>query len=503
MAASLKMQSKIMRLWLYPSVVECSTKSRCVHLIREISFALVGERLKADMFLVNRSTIDMSLLRFFVTCQLLSDDSTPVPYRGLRIGLFCIEVEGLERPYQVLFSSQDDILVDFIIRGATTDQLIATGQLSLEDTSCNYNLLGSSTWHAVLAKLLDDNRQILRNEFKDALRKNKEKMYRLNICIDTYSNIGHALQNEIGPLLLANKKLNIKYGLVARKVGPYNLKQFIDYSDTRIDHLNAVDQIYAASSGIYIYRNCLIPTGSNPRLGIYASYKLSGSHDSQIGRRARYLRRNLLQYDEVIYVSPRIDHKRGVCINQDLLITSFIHNIAAKAITCDRKVVILLEKLWFANNSHTRDHNKFVDDIISSHKNLYQSSITFLSLPRLHLHEKLYALRAASAFIGAGGANFCTFFDWQGCEVPALIYGDYNLMIKGRYFDEYLHSRFTYNKIAGRYVLFGDSIGPNEQSSNYSISDLQITFGVRSLATFIMKKYEDRQFRHTQTSSSK
>jgi len=478
-------------LWVSPAAIELKNEKSCIRLIQDAAFELTKEPINSSLFVFNGLYVDMSLFRFLIMWKILSREPILLHSYGPKIGLFCIEIEGLERPYQVFFYSRDNILVKFVVRGATTDQLIATGTLYLDDNSNLIHFTGSSSWHTILSSLFKANIGILCDEFKSKFQNNIIGANKWKICVNTYSNIGHALRNEIGPLLLTNMKLNIKEHLIARTPGPYNLEKFFNCDEKKKLQLGKSGLIFTIEDGIHIFRNCLIPTGSNPSLGIYASYKLTGVKDAKISHRAKKLRNYFSKYDEVVYLSPRLDHKRGICINQELLISSFIQKIGQNATVCNRKVMIVFEKLWYTSSRQAKDHNRFVSSLILKHKKLHRNHLAISCIPRLELHEKLYVLRIMSAFIGAGGANFCTFFDWQGNETPGIIYGDYNLLIKGMYFRVFMHSMLTDTKIAGRYVLFGENLDVNDGSTkDYAISNLQINSGVQGLIDFIMTKHE-------------
>jgi len=475
-------------LWRLPSVKYLKTKEESIGLIEEITNALGIEEVNYNNYVINEKSVDISLLRFFIMCKILSGESRSINEYQPKIGVFCIGIKGLERPFQFFLSCGKENIVDIVIRGATTDQLIATGIVSFNDDSSNIQFTGSSTWHSSIANLLQTNTTVFRNEVKNVIKNRSYNISRLNICVDTYSNIGHALQNEIGPLLLADRKINGNKYLIAGDSGHYNIRKFFDCGGSNTSKTRNIDRI---TDTALIYRDCIIPTGSNPRLGIYASYKLSGINGTRVGDNEKKIRNNLSQYDEVIYISPRIDEKRGICINQEQLINHFLKTVKGKSQLCNRRIVILFEKLWYSDNNQTRAHNSFIDNLILKKEQLWCNNLTYTCLPNIKLHEKLYILRTVSAFVGAGGANFCTFFDWQGNETPGIIYGDYKLMIEGKYFKEFLHSIHSFQKIPGRYVLFGENINTNNHADNsYSISDMQILHGVRGLVSFLARKYE-------------
>lgn len=475
----------LVKLWMLPSCIQCDHYKSCEQLIQSLTKAYTNRHEYYKLFIYNGNWVDISLLRFFLMSKIgTSNTISSIPH-WIRIGFLCIEIKGLERPYQMYLCSEDQDNIQIVVRGATTDQLIAYGKMTIREKKITFKFTGSSNWHYSLASLLKTKDHNLQDTVKKAIISTVLYKNHFNICIDAYTNIGHALQNEIGPLLLTNAKINLRNHILARKPGPYNIYEY--FNENKIIPQNS-DNIISIFNQIHIYQNCLIPAGSNPRLGIYASYKIGGPRNTRIGNKARKLRQHLASYDEVIYVSPRIDHKRGVCINQELLIEELINRLELYCKGREQKIIFVMEKLWFTTNTHTKVHNAFISKIICGQKNK-NKSVKFKSLPKLELQEKLYVLRATSVFVGAGGANFCTFLDWQGNEVPGIIYGDYDLMIKGKYFEEFLHSMYTGKKINGRYVLFGENLKRNTNGADYKLSEQQIYSSIRGLIKFLSRKH--------------
>ena len=79
-------------------------------------------------------------------------------------------------------------------------------------------------------------------------------------------------------------------------------------------------------------------------------------------------------------------------------------------------MAILIEKLWFMKSESNKLHNEFADYLQIKYDSSKSEKLSGICLPELEINEKLFILREATAFVGAAGANFCTFFDWQGNE---------------------------------------------------------------------------------------
>jgi hypothetical protein len=482
-------RSWLQRLWSYPPVVEFVSEEEFRSLLKGMRDMFLLDNPSHARFLFGSNRIDVSLLRFYVMYRLLCRDSGFLHPLATGVGLLCVNIDHLERPYQFFFTLRSGCGdIDFTIRGATTDQLMATGTWSVGHGRYTYCTAGASTWHSTIEIFFHQHSRALGKEFEKILANSTQHTSKFKICIDTYSNIGHALQNEIGPLLLLNRIFKVSRDVVSSGTGPYRLADFFNCSDDKIFSKSISKRAFQMANNAHIYRDCLIPTGSNPMLGIYASYKLGGLQDERVTKSAKDFRSYISEFDDVVYVSPRVDRKRSLCANQHSLICTFLRELDRKAHEFNHRVLVLFEKLWIPGSANNKEHNSFVEHLMCKYgQQSRHYSLALACLPELELQEKLYILRAATAFIGAGGANLCTFFDWQGNEVPGIIYGDYDLIIRGGYFKEFLHSRFSGRKIPGRYVLFGEVAIHRHIACGYSIDELQLSSAVDGLVAFLLK----------------
>ena len=126
------------------------------------------------------------------------------------IGLVVLDIAGLERPYQIYLCQKNENSANFVVRGSTTDKLIAKGKISMNSKDIEFKFEGKSDWHAALAKGLEQMNAAMKERLWDTMNKSIKYGSRKHVLLDSYKNVGHALQNEIGPLLKVNEKNSLE-----------------------------------------------------------------------------------------------------------------------------------------------------------------------------------------------------------------------------------------------------------------------------------------------------
>lgn len=420
----------------------------------------------------NNSSIDVSLLRYLILLELSHNNEISVS----EARFFCLEIDCVERPYQLVAVKNDDNRMKIIIRGTTVDTLLATGSFDVKAQRVFFELNGESDWHKIcMHSIYRHESQFIGllndicvnwNSLKDDSN--------LSILLGSYSNIGHALRNELGPFFLSESIFGHSPSINISNRTHYNLTNLV-----RARVLPKDENCIELDSGTRIWLDSILPTGSNPILGKYASRTLNSHFNSHVSDSLASLKQLFSDYQLVIFFSPRFDRKRGLCLNQDAIYDEFVEKL--NRYCRPSRVLLVYEKHYHGDDNSSRCHNQLIDNLMAKHRSVCCShSTSLLALPLLTIEERLDLLSCCHCFVGAAGANTVTYFDWQCHEVPGIMYGDYNLIVKGKYFSKLLISAFTGKKIVGRYVLFGTNVN-DDPVSDYHVDRFQIELAVSAL----------------------